>query len=198
MAQDEARERAATSGAGETAPKNQAASQTPARSASDAMAIGSPDAGQPAHRFWATWQDLSSVYEHYARLQGLSYTSLTVIDEVYRRHLAGTDCTQKSICAATFLPKQTANSVIAGFVRDGLVELTELPHDRRAKAVRLTERGLAYARRIIDPIDAAESAAFAQLTDAEREQFLTTMEHYAASCAARLSAFEQTQPTDEH
>lgn len=167
-----------------------------ATSTADAAGFGAPDGGQPAHRFWATWQDLSTVYERYARLQGLSYTSLTVLDEVYRGHLSGADCTQKSICAATFLPKQTANSVIAGFVRDGLVELVELPHDRRAKAVRLTKRGLAYAHQIIDPIDAAETAAFAQLTDAEREQFLTTMEHYAASCAAQLSAYEQAGHSD--
>ena len=155
--------------------------------------VAAPMSGenQLPRQFWSTWQDLSAVYERYARLQGLSFTSLSILDEVYRAHLSGTDCTQKSICSVTFLPKQTANSVIAGFVRDGLVELVELPHDRRAKAIRLTERGAAYAQRIIEPIDNAEVAAFAQFTVAEREQFLATLERYAASCAAQLNSLER-------
>lgn len=145
---------------------------------------------EPIRRFWGIWQDLNAVYEQYARLQGISYTSLIILDQVYNDQLDGTACTQKSICTATLLPKQTTNAIISGFVRDGIVELVPLPHDRRAKAVRLTEKGLAYARRIVGPSNDAEVSALAQLSDAEQEQFLATLERFATACAEQLRAFE--------
>lgn len=146
---------------------------------------------EASQRFWSIWQDVERIYERYARLQGLSYTSLTILGQVYDDRRVGAECTQRSICDATHLPKQTVNSVVSGLCRDGVVELVELPHDRRAKAIHLTEEGAIYARRLIEPVNEAERVAFSQLTETERAQFFDALSRFAASYAAQMRAFEE-------
>lgn len=143
---------------------------------------------EASQRFWGVWQDLERVYERYARQRGLSYTSLTILAQVYSDHFDGIDCTQRSICDMTHLPKQTVNSVVSGLCRDGLVELVELPHDRRAKAIHLTEAGIAYARELVEPVNEAERIAFSQLTDEERAQFFDALSRFATAYANQMLA----------
>lgn len=88
------------------------------------------------------------------------------------------ECTQKLICEQTFLPKQTVNAVITGFYKKGLVELHELPSDRRNKTIHLTEKGVAYAEQIIPQIREAEYAAFESLTIEQRTRLMEGMRLY--------------------
>jgi DNA-binding MarR family transcriptional regulator len=73
------------------------------------------------------------VYEDYARTLDISYTSLQILTMI----MFTEECTQKTICEKTFLPKQTVNAVIIGFYKKGIIELRELPSDRRNKTIHL-------------------------------------------------------------
>lgn len=141
-----------------------------------------------SQRFWDAWRELDKLYERYARSQGLSYTSLCVLDEIWRAQASGEALTQKVIGERTFLPKQTVNSIVGAFLRNGLVELAELPQDRRAKVVRLTEPGRRFAERVIVPEGEAEDEAFSEFSESEREQLLALLGRFVAACRGRLEA----------
>ena len=90
-------------------------------------------------KYYNLWQETTILYERWARLHGLTYNSLTVLIAVADRR-RGT-CTQKSICREWALPKQTVNTILKDFEKQGLLELVPLEEDRRSKAIHLTEQG---------------------------------------------------------
>ena len=117
---------------------------------------------------------INSVYEEYAKSVGLSYTSLYVLHMIALTE----NCTQKLIAEQMFLPKQTINSVVAAFCRQGIVEMREMAEDRRYKTLYLTEKGSALAEKIFPKIESAEQKSIAQFTEEEREMFLYLMKKY--------------------
>ncbi len=121
------------------------------------------------------WQQMDQVYEDHARSCCLSYASLDVLAVISGRPC----CTQKDIGQRTHLPKQTVNSIVSAFYREGLVELCELPEDRRTKKIFLTEAGQAYADRVLSPVKLAEKTAIAQFAEEELRLLLALMKRYA-------------------
>ena len=121
-------------------------------------------------------KQINSIYEDYARTAGLSYTSLHMLHMIYLTE----NCTQKMIADQTFLPKQTVHSVVQSFLRQGLVDLYELPEDRRIKTLHLTQKGEAFAKGILPKITQAELNSLKQFDDSEREQLLKLMQKYVA------------------
>lgn len=124
--------------------------------------------------FYNRWQGMNMVYEDYARTVDIPYTTLQILNFI----VTETDCTQKTICSRTFLPKQTVNSVITSFYKKGLVVLKELPADRRTKTIHLTEAGQQFADRVIPKIRKAEYEAMERLTPEQRENLLEGMRIY--------------------
>lgn len=132
------------------------------------------DIEEQARRFCDAWQDLTMVYEDYARSVDVPYTSLYILSLIARVD----GCTQKVICDKTFLPRQTVNTVVTGFYKKGLVALREFPGDRRMKTIHLTKAGEAYAARVIPRIHEAELAAMEALTSEQRESLLEGIRIY--------------------
>lgn len=126
---------------------------------------------------------LNIVMEEYAKQMGLSYTSLNILSFIYSSE---EPCTQKMICEHVCLPKQTVNSIITNFYRAGLVELRELPKDRRNKAVRLTELGQKYAQENIAFIHQAELSAMEKLDHNLRTALLEGTKRYKESFQSLL------------
>ena len=83
------------------------------------------------------FQNMDNAYEAYAKSKGLTYLSLMVLDEIYA---LGDGCTQKQISEDTHYPKQSINLVVKAFLEDGIVELRELPENRKNKGITLTEK----------------------------------------------------------
>ena len=125
-------------------------------------------------QFCNRWQGMNMVYEDYARSVNVPYTTLQILNFIVTEE----NCTQKTICERTFLPKQTVNSVITGFYKKGLVVLRELPADRRTKTIHLTEEGQKFADEIIPQIRKAEYDAMERLTPEQRENLLEGMRIY--------------------
>ena len=133
-------------------------------------------------RFCDIIKQISGIYEGYAKSIGLSYTSLYALHLVYLTE----NCTQKYICEQLFLPKQTVNSIVTLFRRQGLVEMMELPEDRRHKAICLTAKGKEYAEQVLPNIDAAETRSIEQFDSTERMVLLRLMEKYAQTFSEEL------------
>ena len=89
------------------------------------------------HRFDEIFQKMDRAYERYAKSMGMNYSSLALLQLIWERQ----PCTQKTICALTMLPKQTVNTIVLSFYRQGLLEMLELAEDRRHKTILLSEKG---------------------------------------------------------
>ena len=133
-------------------------------------------------RLRESWRPVDKVYEEYAKSIGMPYTSFSVLWSL----LFNENCTQKEICQRTWLPKQTVNTIITDFYKNGFVVLEERPEDRRTKTVKLTEKGKNYAQEAVCHIRYAEYAAMEQFTEDEREQLIGLTKRYADKCLETL------------
>lgn len=125
-------------------------------------------------QFSDEWQSITMTYSDYARSVGISYTSLQVL-----KYITGTkDCTQKSICEMSFLPKQTVNTIISGFYKQGYIELREVPEDRRIKTIHLTPKGKEYMDTFSPHIENAEYEAMQALSDEQRTMLIESIQLY--------------------
>ena len=121
------------------------------------------------------FQNMDNVYEAYAKSKGLTYLSLMVLDEIYA---LGSGCTQKQISEDTHYPKQSINLVVKTFLEDGIVELRELPENRKNKGITLTEKGRQLCDDVIVPLLHQEEAAMLEMGEKESAELLRLVELY--------------------
>ena len=121
------------------------------------------------------FQNMDNAYEAYAKSKGLTYLSLMVLDEIYA---LGDGCTQKQISEDTHYPKQSINLVVKSFLEDGIVELRELPENRKNKGITLTEKGRQLCGDVIVPLLRQEEAAMHEMGEKESAELLRLVELY--------------------
>ena len=124
------------------------------------------------------FENMGKAYEEYARANGLTYLSLSMLDEI---HEAGDSCTQKRISEETHYPKQTVNLVINSFLESGCVELQEIPSDRRNKQIILTAKGRQLCEHVVAPMLEAENRAVRGLSERQSELLAALLELYGES-----------------
>jgi DNA-binding MarR family transcriptional regulator len=142
---------------------------------------------EQAKRFCDGLDKLNRVYEDYARSVNIPYTTLYILTLITLME----ECTQKTICERTLLPKQTVNNVITAFYRQGIVELKEMSADRRNKTIHLTREGQKFSDGVIPPILKAEYEAMEKLTPKQRQALIESMEIYC-------KMFRQAMPIGGH
>ena len=121
------------------------------------------------------FQNMDNAYEAYAKSRGLTYLSLMVLDEIYA---FGDGCTQKQISEDTHYPKQSINLVVKAFLEDGIVELRELPENRKNKGITLTEKGHQLCDEVIVPLLRQEEAVMLEMSEQESAELLRLVELY--------------------
>ena len=121
------------------------------------------------------FQNMDNAYEAYAKSKGLTYLSLMVLDVIYA---LGDGCTQKQISEDTHYPKQSINLVVKSFLEDGIVELRELPENRKNKGITLTEKGRRLCDDVIVPLLRQEEAAMHEMGEKESAELLRLVELY--------------------
>ena len=121
------------------------------------------------------FQNMDNAYEAYAKSKGLSYLSLMVLDEIYA---LGDGCTQKQISEDTHYPKQSINLVVKAFLEDGIVELRELPENRKNKGITLTKKGRQLCNEVIVPLLRQEEAAMLEMGEKDSAELLRLVELY--------------------
>ena len=115
-------------------------------------------------KYYNLWQETTILYERWARLHGLTYNSLTVLIAVADRR-RGT-CTQKSICREWALPKQTVNTILKDFEKQGL----------RSKAIHLTEQGREFCAETLGSLKKLELFIIEQMDPALVDGMIGGME----------------------
>ncbi|MFR3727813.1 MarR family winged helix-turn-helix transcriptional regulator [Lacrimispora sp.] len=128
-------------------------------------------------KFAIALYEMNMIYEDYAKSVNLPYTSLQILNLLTQIE----NCTQRVLCEHTFLPKQTVNTIITNFYKNGMIELKEIPNNRRSKTIHLTKQGEEFVNSIIPQIREAERSSMEKLTPAQQKAFLEGMEIYCNS-----------------
>ncbi|WP_423363366.1 MarR family winged helix-turn-helix transcriptional regulator [Mycoplasma sp. P36-A1] len=137
-----------------------------------------------AIRLTKMWQACDKIYFEYAKSVGLTDISLVILEFIFNYE---GDCTQKIICDDTFYPKQTVNTIIKTFIDDDIVVLNEIKTDRRNKAIKLSEKGKNFTKKIITDLENAEISALENMNVKQREQLLQLVEVYKSSLVDNIN-----------
>lgn len=123
------------------------------------------------------YQEGNDLYYKTASALGLSDSALMILYGLCR---IGKPCTQKELCEAFYLKKQTLHSALGNLLKMGIV-ITELsPVNTRIKLIILTQKGKLLCERTAIPFLQGELAAFSRLSAEERNTLLTlTRKHKA-------------------
>ena len=111
----------------------------------------------------------NSLYEYYARKNGLQGKSLLILTCLYYTR---DGITQNIIREKTYSTKQVISAAIKTFKNKGYIYFEEQEKDRREKIVKLTKEGYLYASKILDPIREAEKKAIGQLSSEQQKLFI--------------------------
>ena len=102
--------------------------------------------------------------------------SNSTFDVLYSINLLGEGCLQKEISECALLNKQTVNSTIRQLEHGGFLQL--VPGKGREKNIYLTEAGKRLIREKIDPVNKLEQAAWMELPDRDRQEYLRILENW--------------------
>ena len=93
----------------------------------------------------------------------------------------GNPHSQKQICDVWGFPRTTLNTIIKKYEAAGYLTLCLIPGKRREMQICLTEKGKAYAKKILDVVYRAENRAMEE-----------TLKQYSAEFISALVYFEQS------
>lgn len=130
------------------------------------------------------FQRMDRAYEEYAKSKGLTYQSLVVLEEIFE---LGDGCTQKQISDDTHYPKQSVNLVMKAFLEDGIVEMKELPENRKNKGISLTAKGRRLCDDVVAPLLEQEEKAILEMGGEESRELVRLLELYGKAYCEHLS-----------
>lgn len=129
------------------------------------------------------FQNMDDIYEAYAKSKGLTYLSLMVLEEICE---LGDGCTQKQISDDTHYPKQSINLAVKAFLEDGIVELKELPKNRKNKGITLTDEGRLLCEDVIAPLLMQEEQTLEAIGETESRELIRLLELYGKTYCDRI------------
>ena len=129
------------------------------------------------------FQNMDDIYEAYAKSKGLTYLSLMVLEEICE---LGDGCTQKQISDDTHYPKQSINLAVKAFLEDGIVELKELPKNRKNKGITLTDMGRLLCEDVIAPLLMQEEQTLEAIGETESRELIRLLELYGKTYCDRI------------
>lgn len=133
------------------------------------------------NRFNSLITQTDSIYREAAFKLGLTYSAMMVLYAVFNN---GESCPISDICAFG-INKQTVNSALRKLETEDVVFL-EAAGGRR-KNVRLTENGMALAKKTILKIINIENEIFASWTKNERETYIELTKRYMNQLSEKVS-----------
>ena len=85
-------------------------------------------------------------------------------------------------------PRQSVNLAVKAFLDSGIVELKELPENRRNKGITLTEKGRKLCEEVIEPMIHAEDEAFLEMGDESSRELVRLMQMYGESYCRKMKS----------
>lgn len=128
-----------------------------------------------------------SLFENYARKHGMNGKSLLIFLWIYHNP---NGITQEWIAKRTFSSKQVVQAIVKNYVSKGWLYLEPSQLDRRKKLVKLTELGLARAKRLLLPLDRYEEEAMQALSPAQQEVLLEATQLFSQKLMDLLESHE--------
>ncbi|WNS45213.1 MarR family transcriptional regulator [Paenibacillus sp. MMS20-IR301] len=119
--------------------------------------------------YYDVYFNIGAIYEEFAKMHGLTSSSLFVL---YIVHQQPEQCTQATIVEQLFYPKQTVSSILNSFDKLGYITKNISVQDRRIRHISLTEAGQQFAGQVIADMLELEETAFIRMKDAERKGML--------------------------
>lgn len=111
----------------------------------------------------------NSLYENYARKNGLQGKSLLILMWIY--YTKG-GITQNIISEKTYSTKQVVNATIKSFEKKGYIYYEDSSRDKRKKLVKLTKEGYIFVSKILDPLEEAEINSISKLSNEQQQVFI--------------------------
>lgn len=134
------------------------------------------------------YKELDETYQGFAAKCGLSASAMWII---YSLRAGGDGCnTQAEIAKLYFLKKQSVCSAIRKLEKDGFIVLLPMPNNAKNKILKLTEKGIHFAKEKIDVLLKAEQSTFESLTLREQNQFIKLYEKYIAALKSNINAIK--------
>lgn len=138
-----------------------------------------------------TYKDYESICNEFSKHSGLSdseYWVLLMVRENFH--------TQTAISDELFMSKQTINSASRQLVKKGLIRMENTENNLRTKQIVLTEKGVCFAEKYIDPLSKAEERAWYSLTEEERRTFIGLLKKNNELMKNELHKCHIDKPTD--
>lgn len=134
------------------------------------------------------YKELDETYQGFAAKCGLSASAMWII---YSLRAGGDGCnTQAEIAKRYFLKKQSVCSAIRKLEQDGYIVLLSMPNNAKNKILKLTDKGVDFAKEKIDALLKAEQSTFENLTLREQNQFIKLYEKYIAALKNNINAIK--------
>lgn len=128
-------------------------------------------------QYYDFWFGMNAIYEKWAKNKGLTANALFIL---YVVHEYPGQCTQSLLCKKLLLSKQTVNSILERFTKDGFIQKVLVPCDKRHKTIHFTEKGRQYAEKILTELYLFEKQALSNMSMAQRTAMIETSHVFLA------------------
>lgn len=129
---------------------------------------------QHLQAYYHNWFAVTDLYEQFAKRYGLSSSALFLLQELQR-----SPCTQRALCAALVLPKQTVHSILKNFEAKQYISLTASETDKRERIVSLTEIGQQFCGAMLERLSSIEQQAMGRMSALERDAMTNANRRFA-------------------
>lgn len=129
-----------------------------------------------------------ALYDAFAKEKGLTMNTLLVVNALF---YAKDGLTQSEICATVHHSKQTVSLIVKKLLAEGRAEAIGREGDKRAKVVRLTDAGRAWAEGPVRHITTSEDAAMAMLSPEEQETLVALSRRFTQNLTALVNGEDE-------
>lgn len=101
--------------------------------------------------------------------------------------------TQSAICKKLYMPKQTINSAVKKFEKEGIIELCSTPNNDKPKTLALTPKGEELVIEKVLVVDKIEESVWNELTNEEQIRLVKLTSKYNDVLKEKVALFLKKQ-----
>ncbi len=126
-------------------------------------------------RYDNLYREMMLIYLEWSKANGVSHNETIILTSLYCNPKG---YSQKEICDAFLLPKQTVNTIVRELEKCGYVKGVPESADKRKKSLLLTSDGYAHAKNVVPKLRALEETVFKKMGKDGSERLLNSMEEF--------------------
>ena len=150
------------------------------------------DIRKSIHSYYDVYFGIGAIYERFAKAHDITSTAMFVLFMVKEFSSA---CTQRFICDKLMYPKQTVNTILDAFEKQGYITKQIAPTDKRSKYILLTDAGHAYADRMIYDMQQLEETAFTGMRTDQRHGMRDGEQAFLEQLSRAMDTFTKGEQT---